>query len=605
VTGGGAPLLDPALSHILATTATDATPGAKTERLRSLKPFILDTSIAASTFLRPASEVPAIKQKVVEFLEGSGVHHVAVAVFTPQRCVDAWLERRGRHAGPPQRLFAVLEMPDVVAEGVTAALPPFWMSTPSTVRRCGIGNCVIEMDVLRHFGGPGPLRGEHAPAVAVQAWLRLARSLSKDAQVFVQYNDGLDAWQTDAGRRRLLQATGLLAGLAPAPAGLIIRDARGEGWPEEFGHMARALRAVMAAGGWAAGHLLLNAGKGYGLAQAGVFEALASGFTGLCACASEDRCRAGPGQASYLMALTNLVRLGNPHVAGLFDLPRLCDLAVAVAALSGTPCSPNQELYGPRAHDLFFDPAAAMGLGAFDAPGLLGRARSTRISTFTTPGMFRAGLDEVFGRRDWNPVVVEAMRVELHEDLVNGKKLTYQTPSGLFDLYDRAGGTDFLEDMAAVVAAATAQLRRHRLMKALRRKFDECGRAGDGAARGDVVSKRAFFEGFLAGRPPPFEAPEVQAALALMDFDESGSVDWAEVALRGVWVLEQFPAIKALGTFHEFLEAMIDHLLEEAEEAAANKAQRGRSEVRFEMFVKEAARAHGGGTGCPGPRRTA
>ena len=528
---------------------------AKMKRLVSLRPFVLDNSIRETTVVQLRGHTVKTKSGILEALQETGIKHVILAAFSElQRPEDVWLQNLGQRGLIPPDSYVFSEMVHDVVEGMPTSDIPTGLSR---MKEYGVPGCILEMDLMCPRTDPQKFTEDlYKPFLMLR--LDYIRSFSPGGNIFINYRDGLVAWKSPVGRRRMLLFTHLLCTLQPRIAGILFEDGTGEYWPEDIGEMCFGLRRTMDDFGWEDGHILAHFHKGYGLAEAAVLAALGAGATGLWGAVCEEG--AGVGHASSLMMLTNLARLGNPHCATMYNLPKLYQAAVKVTQLvtHAEPYS-KQELYGERACDQLWDRGAMMGSGeAFDLAGLLGRNRPVRMTSFCTAPMMQAHLTALFGPHDWNPLILRAMVVEMHEDLVEGRSLVYQTDAGAFDLYQRAGGVEFLEEMEAKVLRSQYD---GPVVRALR---ERC--AGVLDPDGEAMTYADFSRTFLdryADRYPPEQMSQV---LTFLDINADGDIQLSELLVWVHWQLQQSGSVETQSWGRDGAlpppESVLDHVLD-------------------------------------------
>lgn len=126
--------------------------------------------------------------------------------------------------------------------------------------------------------------------------------------------------------------------------------------------------------------------------------------------------------------------MGNEQVKSGFNFPRMYHAAKEICLITtGQEPPAKTELYGTRAMDILWN-QGVMGTSEFELHLFFDVPSNIRISTFTTPAMFRQHLANTFGNlpEDWEMEIAEAMRLQLHEDLLSQEKFNYQTPGTLF-----------------------------------------------------------------------------------------------------------------------------------------------------------------------------
>ena len=238
--------------------------------------------------------------------------------------------------------------------------------------------------------------------------------------------DANRADSSDVDRKLLHAVVRFLARLPPGlrPFGMMIEDGVGETFHWEMADFVERLRRSMDDNGWTEAHLLIHVHKAFGLGDAVVLDALASGCTGVWGAVCEEG--AGVGHVSSLSVLTNLARLGNDHAEELYNFPALREAAILVTRrCTMQDPHPKQELYGSRALDVVFSPGGMTPKPRFDLSDLYKINAATRVTTFTTPAMFQERLTEVFGDLNWDIETAKKMRVRLYRELNIGYKYDY------------------------------------------------------------------------------------------------------------------------------------------------------------------------------------
>ena len=254
-----------------------------------------------------------------------------------------------------------------------------------------------------------------------------AREVTRgQGKLWVNIRDANRADSIAIDQKRLDAFVRFLARLPPdlRPFGLMFEDGVGETFHWEMADFVSRLRRNMDGNGWSEGHLLIHVHKAFGLGDAVVLDALTAGCTGIWGAVCEEG--AGVGHVSSLSVLTNLARLGNEHVTDMFDFPALREAAITVTQrCTMQDPHPKQELYGSRALDVVFSPDGMTPLPLFNLNELFKTQVATRVTTFTTPAMFRDRLTEVFGDLKWDMETATKMRFRLFRELNIGYKFDY------------------------------------------------------------------------------------------------------------------------------------------------------------------------------------
>ncbi|KAG2490133.1 hypothetical protein HYH03_011438 [Edaphochlamys debaryana] len=381
------------------------------------------------------------------------------------------------------------------------------------------------------------------------------------ATVWVHLANFPTAMRQPASRSRLLDVVRRLAALPEPlrPAGLLFEDRQGQVAPFELAPMCAAVRRAMRESGWPRGHLLVHVAHGYGFAEASTIECLASGADGVWA----GVCDEGPvvGHASSLVTLVNLARLGNPHVAAMYDLPKLREIAIeATKIATGLPPHPRTEVYGARALDVCFD--SSMGDdGTGMVAAMLGTENEIRITTMVTPEMIIARLGQTFGPYSYTKDHAQAMLEVLHHDLLVGEREDYNSPVGLATLWERSGQT--LTPAMLKVLSDASEAEHHPLVLELKELWDQWAVQEAEMGHTDVpagcLSYTSFYHGFMGKYFSCFSCDVTAEAYALFALERAGAISWSALLLRLKWGLVQHG--EQIRTADELVQVVFEKLI--------------------------------------------
>ena len=130
------------------------------------------------------------------------------------------------------------------------------------------------------------------------------------------------------------------------------------------------------------------------------------------------------------------------------------------------------------------------------------------------------------------------MRLLLHDDLNTGHEFNYQVSTGLLDLYQRAGGKDYLPEIQEISLndLENAISLKHPLILDLRDIFtshlDDKQLALFKSEEKAVLSSRAIYDLFLARYLACYSSEKFDIIISMLDTDGSNSVDFNELAFR-------------------------------------------------------------------------
>lgn len=443
----------PAPSAILAPASVDpeamqkammAQSAQREERLKNMRCFVLDNTLRETTVAAIKGHTIEEKDRILTLIRNCGIKDIIVAYFTDSYMVDDQfaIDMVKRHG--PEHLFAfsefVVKKPGLKFDEMSTALPVGL----EKCRRYGLCNVILELNFCDVYKWLTP---EGVEALFLERLQFIHSELAAGARVLVNYRDFVPAMKKQ--RSHVMRLTTFLGGLPPdvRPLGLIFEDPAGSALPITLSTNAGALKATMVKAGWGGAELLVHVHCGFGLADACVLGCLAAGATGIwCAICKEG---GGVGHACSITALANLARHGNAWVSKDFNMQEMRKAAIEVTRIiTGADPHPQTEVYGARAMDKLWA-ADGMGTSDFSLAALFKEPEIVRMSTFTTPEMVQARLQYTFIDHTkpagdiearWPLEICAAMKEIMRLDLLFGRRLSYNTVSGLLFLWERAGG---------------------------------------------------------------------------------------------------------------------------------------------------------------------
>jgi hypothetical protein len=312
---------------------------------------------------------------------------------------------------------------------------------------------------------------------------------------------------------------------------------------EQLTVWTKGVRKEMIRCGWNDGHLIVHVHDQFGMKDVVALECLASGATGIWAGLCEEG--AAMGHASSCLTIINLVRIGNKKVTKKFRCTKLRTASRNVTkATTGAPPHPKQPVCGDRALDVVFtltfmtrDPENEFTLAEF-----LGEVPVIRISNMSNPAMILQKLKNVFGANtDFTVDIASKMQKRMLEDLRNSVKEDYMSKVGLAMLYDRSGGK-LTESMGQIlVNQKNLSAKQEHLLGEVREMWDHYDmRDGE---KDDFLHFDAFYDGFMAPHFGCYRCADARSALACIDMDCDGNVDWCEFSVYLRWALREYPSI--------------------------------------------------------------
>lgn len=255
-------------------------------------------------------------------------------------------------------------------------------------------------------------------------------------RIFINVVDGCDAFAEDP------EATcAMLELLAQQPIeGLSFEDDRGTYLPFQVGAFVAMARTFLPA----PFKILVHVHSGGGFENASVLESLLHGADGVWG--GLPKRAAIIGHASLGELIANLVRVGNPHMAGQYQLNRLLPLATRLQELDEKePVPEDLPILGHNAYRLTLSFFKQIGGRFMDlVPEAIGGRYGFRICPVVSDEPVLAGrLSEVTGRppEDFPQAVLQQMIRLMRSELREGKQIVYDEPENLLSLYERASAS--------------------------------------------------------------------------------------------------------------------------------------------------------------------
>lgn len=539
----------------------------KVNVLKNLVPFVLDNSIRESTVGQLRGHTAEDKNAILSALKGTpavegapekttGIKHIVVATFNHLESVEqVWLKELKENDPTTFEKFTIYAFSEL--HGATIDKFKDEPVGLKKSRECEVPNLIFEFDILPEKLFENPAATKEMVAEMMTTKIKAVQTFSPSAKIFFNYRDALIAFNDVVGRERMIYYTKYLAQLPQdlRPYGIIFEEPTGTNLPWTYTILCKVLRKTMDDNGWTGAHLLVHVHNNYGLTEACVLECLASGCDGVWGGLSEEG--AATGANSTLITLTNLARIGNENVKSMFNFVELLKATKVVSEVSSKkPPHDRQELYGPRAFDTLWE--GGMGDETFRELKFFGNSkRIIRMTTVTSASSFKDHLEATFDIKatEWKVLkegetkdpsfkyiadVVDEMKKVMFEDLNEGRSFDYQFSPGLFDLYQRAGGTEFLEKMEEKVNSDSAIQSDHPLILELKNYFD----AFDYLADGEVCGKmnfETFYNSFLGKYICSPSSALARDMLEALDVDDSNMIEWDELLVNAKWALYEYP----------------------------------------------------------------
>jgi len=507
----------------------------KYDALRDLDLIVFDNSLRESTVGALRGHTIENKWQIYDEVKKIGFDYMIVASFGQMTRVDDLFCQQLKEKNEDfSKFFSFSEITFKTTNKV-----PDTETVPiglSKLKKFGLYNVIFEVDL-----GDFIYDFEKFPmsemCKLIKKWIVWAHeNLNKDAKVCVSFRDLPDVLDDTAER-----AFALIDFLAQLPEdirpfGLCYEEPTGDRVPEECLLWSKYIRQMMNEHNWNA-HLLVHIHQKYGLQDATNLKALAGGCDGMWAGICEEG--AYVGAASSCVAITNLIRLGNKKVLKKFNCKMLRDAAINVTKITtGVPPLGRQVVYGSRAIEFVVN----LNDEEFDMAGFYGEKRVVRMSTLATAEMVQLHLKELFGNKpEFTLDIATKMKEVMYDDLHKNRKEEYGTPAGTAILFDRAGGKldegmrDIVNKQKLIAPHAEA------LIAEVKQRWDTWD-LKDGNLD-NMLEFDAFYNGFMAPYFGCYRCADTKRALAALDMDSDGSVDWSEFKVYLIWTIRQYPTI--------------------------------------------------------------
>lgn len=412
---------------------------AKSDRLASIQPYLIDLSLRENVFGSDVGQVLADKLAILPQLRQFGFTNILLgtldyAIPDEPEVDDQFMEHLHENKIDMTGGFAFTDI------GLTDESGNF---TPSIsmgkLQRYGVPNTLHEIylspEGMASAGYDFPTLCRSLPTTI--AWLNanITGDHGGPPRILINIVDGCDAFMENMD-----QVGQVLSLLATLPIeGVSIEDDRGTYMPFQVGAIVAAARSFLPA----PLKLLVHMHTGAGFENASLIEALLSGADG--AWGGLPKRAAIIGHASLGELIANLARVGNPNMAETYRLGNLLPFATALQELDSELAVPDDEpILGTNAYRLTLDFFRQTSARFMDLPPeVIGGTYGYRVCPLAADKVVLAGrLCEVTGRdpNSFPPDVLEMMIRIMRRDLRNGQKIVYDEPAALLDLYARAGG---------------------------------------------------------------------------------------------------------------------------------------------------------------------
>lgn len=404
------------------------------ERLRRIKPYLLDISLRENSASSPIGHTLADKLALLPQLREFGFERIVLGTLNYAMPDEPEVD---------DDFMAYLQTHDIDRTGC------FALTDIGTLDRQGAFTPSDSLLKLKAYGVPNTLQEIYLTADGMAGRYdaeTLRRSLPASIEwvhehihgdrgappkIIVNLVDGFDIFPENPAL-----AFSIISLLAEQPIeGISLEDARGTYLPFQVGAYVAAIRELLPA----SMKLLVHLHAAAGYENASVVEALLNGADG--AWGGLTKNAAVSGHASLGELIANLVRAGNPHM-GEYRIEQLLPLAHKLQQLNQELTAGSAPVLGAHAYRLP-NSVFRQKTGRFMdlPPEAIGGKYAYRICPEACdPGVIAGRLAEIMGGAPESlpsPVLAQMIRL-MRRSLRGGKRIVYDKPEALLALYLRA-----------------------------------------------------------------------------------------------------------------------------------------------------------------------
>ena len=411
----------------------------KIEVLRNLQPYLIDLSLRENPVGARVGQTLADKLDILPRVRAFGFQNILLGTldyaYPDELEVDDDFMMHLRDSGADLTgCFAFTQI------GLSRA-PGQFTPDPSQLKlqSYGVPNTLHEIYLsdhgMRAAYGKIDIDELRRSTVASIAWLiaHVRGDAGGKPRILINIVDGCDAFAENPQR-----SCEMLELLAAQPIeGLSIEDDRGTYLPFQVGAFIKMARQFLPP----PLKILVHMHAGGGFENASVLEALACGADG--AWGGLPKRAAIIGHASLGELIANLVRVGNPHMGHTYQLADLLPLATRLQIEDEeAPVPDDLPILGRNAYRLtlsFFEQIKERSMDL--VPEAIGGQYGFRICPVVSdPAVIAGRLAEVTHRPpgDFSEAVLEQMIYLMRRDLRAGRRVVYDEPARLLELYERA-----------------------------------------------------------------------------------------------------------------------------------------------------------------------
>ncbi|HUB89781.1 MAG TPA: homocitrate synthase [Dyella sp.] len=410
---------------------------AKLEKLRHIEPYLIDVSLRENPVGSNLGQTRHDKLHILPKLREFGFKNISLGTLDydlpdePEVDDDFMLELRAAGADMTG-CFAFTALGTRTSDGRFVPSP-----SQEKLQRYGVPNTVHEIylsaDGMSRYGKYSfEELCKRLPASIRWLYDNIRGDHGGRPRIFINIADGCDAF---AGN--LEDTCKVLALLAGQPIeGVTIEDDRGTFLPFQVGAYVKVIRSFLPP----PFKILVHIHGGAGFENASVVEALLNGADGIWG--GLPKRAAIIGHASIGELLANLARVNNPHVQQ-YRMEQLLPLATYLQELDDlVPVPDDLPILGRNAYRLTVTAFEQRALRFMDlAPEAIGGQYGYRVCAVISDGpVIARRLAEVTGRplTDFPQAITTQMICLMRRDLRAGKRIDYDQPPALLQLYERA-----------------------------------------------------------------------------------------------------------------------------------------------------------------------
>ena len=405
----------------------------KEQALRNLDPMVLDLSIREPAVGSPIGHVLENKLALLNLARKFGFKEILLATFNVsmpeiEQVDDAFCKLLNERKEDLTGTFGF------ASPGKFSADQKVFNADISMekLKKYKIPNAIFDLDITKAYVRVEDRDNYLRELAATIKWTHenIRGDNGGAPRVYINYQDGVDAFFEDW--EWVARVTKFLA--TQPIAAILYEDGKGTALPFQIATLTAMIKGLMPPNI----KLLVHMHAGNGMENASIMEALLNGADGIWAGFTREAATNGHAPSSELLA--NLRRLGNQIVEKKYAFKQMVPIAHEMTKINtGEQTQPDVPIIGRNAyrtiHTFFMqDKNQKMDL----APEAIGAKPGWRITMSSDNAVLRNRLNEVRPGTELDDATANRMRALLRSDLMAGKRIAYDEPNNLIDLYVRA-----------------------------------------------------------------------------------------------------------------------------------------------------------------------